>query len=63
MSDELHGMDCKRVGNNVLFWPVDWRRETGFISKAMPLKTIDDLTLPIYNIYGPLVMVNAMRKK
>ncbi len=61
--DELHGMNCKRVGNDVLFWPVDWRRETGFISKAIPLKTIDELTRPFYNIVGSLVMVNAMRKK
>lgn len=40
----------------------EWRGETGFINKAMLLKYIDDLTLPIYYIDGPPAMVNAMRK-
>ncbi|MDE2259854.1 MAG: FAD-dependent oxidoreductase [Betaproteobacteria bacterium] len=40
----------------------EWHGETGFISKAMLLKYIDDLTLPIYYIDGPPAMVNAMRK-
>jgi ferredoxin-NADP reductase len=41
---------------------LEWHGETGFISKAMLLKFIDDLTLPIYYIDGPPAMVNAMRK-
>ncbi len=40
----------------------EWHGETGFISKTMLLKYIDDLTLPIYYIDGPPAMVNAMRK-
>lgn len=40
----------------------EWQGETGFISKTMLLKYIDDLTLPIYYIDGPPAMVNAMRK-
>ncbi len=40
----------------------EWQGETGFISKAMLLKYIDDLTLPIYYIDGPPAMVNAMRQ-
>lgn len=40
----------------------EWHGETGFINKAMLLKYIDDLTLPIYYIDGPPAMVNAMRK-
>lgn len=40
----------------------EWHGETGFISKAMLLKYIDDLTLPIYYIDGPPAMVNAMRE-
>lgn len=39
-----------------------WHGETGFISKAMLLKSIDDLTLPIYYIDGPPAMVNAMQE-
>lgn len=39
-----------------------WSGETGFISKSMLLKYIDELTLPIYYIDGPPLMVNAMRK-
>lgn len=40
----------------------EWYGETGLITKAMLLKSIDDLTLPIYYIAGPPAMVNAMRK-
>ena len=40
----------------------EWRGETGLINKAMLLKYIDDLTLPVYYIDGPPAMVNAMRK-
>ena len=39
-----------------------WHGETGFISKAMLVKSIDDLTLPIYYIDGPPAMVNAMQE-
>ena len=37
-------------------------RTTGFISKAMLMKSIENLALPIYYIDGPPAMVNAMRK-
>lgn len=40
----------------------EWHGESGFISKAMLLKYIVDLTLPIYYIDGPPAMVTAMRK-
>jgi ferredoxin-NADP reductase len=40
----------------------EWHGETGFIDKAMLLKSIDDLTLPIYYLDGPPAMVSAMRK-
>lgn len=40
----------------------EWHGETGFISKDMLLRYIDDLTLPIYYVDGPPAMVNAMRK-
>jgi ferredoxin-NADP reductase len=40
----------------------EWHGETGVISKAMLLKFIDDLTLPIYYIDGPPAMVKAMRQ-
>jgi ferredoxin-NADP reductase len=39
----------------------EWHGETGVISKAMLLKFIDDLMLPIYYIDGPSAMVNARR--
>lgn len=39
-----------------------WSGETGFITKAMLLKSILDLTLPIFYIAGPRAMVAAMRK-
>ena len=31
----------------------DWRGETGFVTKAMLMKFIDDVSLPIYYISGP----------
>ncbi len=37
-----------------------WHGETGFITQAMLQQSIDDLTLPIYYIVGPQVMVHAM---
>jgi ferredoxin-NADP reductase len=39
-----------------------WDGETGFITKAMLLKSIGDLMLPIYYVVGPPTMVTAMRK-
>ena len=39
-----------------------WGGETGFVTKAMILKSVADLTLPIYYITGPREMVAAMRK-
>jgi ferredoxin-NADP reductase len=39
----------------------EWHGETGFITKAMLSKYIDDLTLPIYYVDGPPAMVSAMR--
>ena len=39
-----------------------WDGETGYLSKAMLVKYIGDLTLPIYYIAGPPEMVAAMRK-
>lgn len=38
-----------------------WQGETGFITKAMLEKSISDLTLPIYYLAGPRLMVQAMR--
>ena len=40
----------------------EWHGETGVITRAMLLKYIGDLTLPIYYIAGPPPMVTAMRK-
>jgi ferredoxin-NADP reductase len=40
----------------------EWHGETGVISKAMLLKVIEDLTLPINYIDGPPAMVKAMRQ-
>lgn len=37
-----------------------WHGETGFITKAMLMKYINDLTIPVYYIIGPQAMVNAM---
>jgi ferredoxin-NADP reductase len=39
-----------------------WDGETGYITKAMLLKYIADLLLPIYYMAGPPEMVTAMRK-
>jgi ferredoxin-NADP reductase len=39
-----------------------WGGETGSVTKAMILKSVADLTLPIYYITGPRAMVAAMRK-
>lgn len=39
-----------------------WNGETGYITKAMLVKYLGDLTLPIYYIAGPAAMVTAMRK-
>jgi ferredoxin-NADP reductase len=39
-----------------------WKGETGFITKAMLLKSIGDLERPIFYISGPRAMVAAMRK-
>jgi ferredoxin-NADP reductase len=38
-----------------------WSGETGFITKAMLLKSVNDLSLPIFYITGPRAMVAAMR--
>ena len=38
-----------------------WGGETGFITKAMLVKSVNDLTLPIFYITGPRAMVAAMR--
>jgi len=40
----------------------EWHGETGFIDKAMLLKFMSDLTLPIYYVDGPPAMVKAMRQ-
>ncbi|PPD47628.1 MAG: oxidoreductase [Methylobacter sp.] len=40
----------------------EWQGETGFINKAMLLKYIADLTLPVYYLVGPPAMVAAMHK-
>lgn len=39
-----------------------WQGETSFIDKAMLLKFIPDLTVPIYYVTGPPKMVAAMQK-
>lgn len=39
-----------------------WDGETGYITKAMLVKYVGDLTLPIYYLAGPAAMVTAMRK-
>ena len=39
-----------------------WTGETGYITKAMLEKYIDDLTAPLYYISGPATLVAAMRK-
>lgn len=40
----------------------EWHGETGVITRAMLLKYIGDLTLPIYYLAGPPPMVTAMRE-
>lgn len=40
----------------------EWHGETAVISKAMLLKYMDDLRLPVYYLDGPPAMVGAMRK-
>lgn len=39
-----------------------WDGETGYITKAMLVKYINDLSVPIYYLAGPPAMVTAMRK-
>jgi ferredoxin-NADP reductase len=39
-----------------------WHGETGYVTKAMLMKYLDDLTAPIYYISGPPEMVAAMQK-
>lgn len=39
-----------------------WDGETGYITKAMLVKYLGDLTLPIYYVDGPPAMVTAMCK-
>jgi len=39
-----------------------WSGETGFVTQAMLLKSVHDLSLPIFYISGPPAMVAAMRK-
>ena len=39
-----------------------WSGETGFVTKAMLVKSVSDLNLPIFYISGPRTMVAAMRK-
>ena len=40
----------------------EWNGETGFFTKEMLQKYIDDLSLPIYYIAGPAAMVASIRK-
>lgn len=40
----------------------DWQGETGFFTKEMLQKYIDDITLPIYYIASPKNMVTSIRK-
>ncbi|MEP6757025.1 MAG: FAD-dependent oxidoreductase [Chthonomonadales bacterium] len=39
-----------------------WSGETGFVTKAMLMKSVEDLNLPIFYVSGPPTMVAAMRK-
>ena len=39
-----------------------WSGERGFVTQAMLLKSVHDLSLPIFYISGPPAMVTAMRK-
>lgn len=67
--DEL--MECQDSNPNYTFVGTmtemekssrEWDGETGFIDKAMLLKFISDMTLPIFYIDGPPAMVKAMRQ-
>ncbi|MEZ0238030.1 MAG: ferredoxin--NADP reductase [Methylophilaceae bacterium] len=67
--DEL--MECQNSNPNYTFIGTmtemekskrEWHGETGFIDKAMLLKFMSDLTLPIYYVDGPPAMVKAMRQ-
>ena len=40
----------------------DWKGETGYFTKEMMQKYVDDLSLPIYYISGPPSMVTSIRK-
>ena len=40
----------------------EWSGERGFVTKAMLMKSVNDLNLPIFYISGPRTMVAAMRK-
>jgi len=39
-----------------------WSGETGYVTQAMLLKSVHDLSLPVFYISGPPAMVAAMRK-
>ncbi len=39
-----------------------WTGETGYVTKAMLGRYLDDLTVPIYYCSGPATLVSAMRK-
>ncbi|MEP6776514.1 MAG: FAD-dependent oxidoreductase, partial [Chloroflexota bacterium] len=39
-----------------------WTGETGYVTKAMLERYIDDLTVPIYYCSGPATLVSAMRE-
>jgi uncharacterized protein YeaO (DUF488 family) len=67
--DEL--MEPQKKNPNYTFAPTmtemekssrEWHGETGYITKAMLLKYVGDLTLPIYYVDGPPAMVTAMRE-
>ena len=40
----------------------EWSGERGFVTKAMLVKSVNDLNLPIFYISGPRAMVAAMRE-
>ena len=39
-----------------------WSGETGYVTNAMLMKSVHDLSLPTFYISGPQAMVAAMRK-
>jgi ferredoxin-NADP reductase len=39
-----------------------WTGETGYVTRSMLERYIDDLTVPIYYCSGPAMLVSAMRK-